>query len=144
MTRNNCFLHGPLAGRVLLGPLAQENSHGEDEHHERHSRCRGHQQEAAIRRLIPGGILCGTDQSDRKRHMHHTESKISKTMSSLPPGEPSRCNHRFVCLRKTVPLIQTLIVLYIAQILKMFACCNFKNSQTVPFMCFNSQFLYNV
>lgn len=35
---SSCFLHGSLAGPGLLGPAAQEYSHGEDEHQERDSR----------------------------------------------------------------------------------------------------------
>lgn len=97
---NSRFLHGPLAGLGLLGPAAQEYTHGEDEHQERDSRRRGHQHEAAITGLVPGGILCGTDRSDMKGNMHHTDSEISKTMSSSPPGKTSKGNLLFVCGRK--------------------------------------------
>lgn len=93
-------LHGSLAGLAPLGPAAQEHAHGEDEDQERHSRRRGHQHETAITRLIPGGILCGTDQSDMKGNMHHRDSKISKTTGFLPPGKASKGNVLFVCGRK--------------------------------------------
>lgn len=74
MQTNSCSLHGSLAGLGLLGPAAQEHTHGEDEHQERHSPRRGHQHETSITRLIPGGILCGTNHSDMKVKMHHTDS----------------------------------------------------------------------
>lgn len=102
--RNNtqtsyCSLHGSLAGLGLLGPAAQEYAHGEDEYQERCRRRRGHQHETAITRLIPGGILCGTNQSDMKGNMHHIDS-ISKTRSFLPPGKASKGNLLLVYERK--------------------------------------------
>lgn len=70
---NSHSLHGPLAGLGLLGPGAKEYTHWEDEHQETRSGSRGHQRETTISRLIPGGILCGADQSDKKLKMHHTK-----------------------------------------------------------------------
>lgn len=95
-----CSLHGSLAGPHLLGPVAQEYAHREDEHQEKGRRCRGHQPEMAVTRLVPGGILCGTNQSDMKRDMHHIDSVISKTMSFLSPGKASKGNLLLVCERK--------------------------------------------
>lgn len=117
--RESCFLHGSLAGLGLLGPAAQEHTHGEDEHHESHNDRRGHQNETAITSLTPRGILCGTDQSDMKGNMHHTECKISKTTSFLPPGKASKGNLRFVCGRQEFwSGVQMATLLYAALIFK--------------------------
>lgn len=96
----HCSLHGTLAGFGLLGPVAQEHAHGQDEHQQGHGRRRGHQHEAAITRLVPGGVLCGTNQSDMKGNMHHTDSEISKTESFPPVGKASKGKALFVCGRK--------------------------------------------
>lgn len=89
-------LHGSLAGPGPLGPAAQEDAHREDEYQES-CRCRrGHQHETSVTRLIPGGILCGTNQSDMKGNMHHKDFVISKTMSSSPPGKTSKGKLLFV------------------------------------------------
>lgn len=47
-----------------------------------------------------GASSAGTDQSDMKANMHHTDSEISETTSFPPAGKASKGNLLFVCGRK--------------------------------------------
>lgn len=86
-THKHCgFLHGSFDGPGSLGPAAKKHSHGQKEDQESRHRRWGHQNETAIGGLVPGGVLCGTDELDMKEHMHHMECKIGWTNSLLLPA----------------------------------------------------------